>query len=828
MEDKKSPKLFLSMILAEDEPVEMVRRSINSVKNVVDDIFVTVTYKDKTPKQSSNLVKALIKLDANVSFFKWVNDFSQARQYALNQVPKGDDCYVYWQDGDDILKDSHKLPGILSEMHKLKVSAWFFPYWYQVELDEKGEVREIIVEHKRERIIKNDGTFKWVGALHETLIQQAQENIVKYGSDDCPVVHLSNTIRSDSALERNIKILEETLKKENHKDPRTVVYLAKAYFDKAKIHANDSELKIWSDLALTLFNEYLNGFGTPGSAGYQEPSGWKEERSTVWSYIAEIAIISNKPDIALDAYQEAINECPFFPNYYIDKAMVYVMLNQFKEAKHYLKLATSMDMPKTTIIVTPRDIKTRALEVAFQVAMHEGKLADALAYAKELQQILPGNKEVEDRLITINSLNSFNKACQSVVYLGKYLEEIGETDKLPHLVQALSADMQNEKFASEMRHKFLPKKLWGEKEIAILCGPGFEEWSPNSMKKGLGGSEEAVVQLSNELTSLGWKVTVYANPGKEAGNFNGVEYKQYYELNPMDEFNTLILWRAIGFVDINPKAKHTIVWLHDVPNNPDFTEERVNKVDKIAVLSEFHESLLRMSKDGQFVPVPKSKIMLTANGIPDLSLLSWGGNEKRLIYASSIDRGLIYLLKHWSKVKAKVSDAELHVFYGFEVFDAIHKNNPAKMQWKEQVLAMMNQPGITYHGRIGHEELHKEYAKSGIWAYPTDFEEISCISAMKAQALGAIPVVTNYAALQETVKNGVRVDTDITTDEGQEEYINTLIELLNDKKSQEAIRKPMMTFARKNFGWDKVAKQWDKEIANALAFPENKFLLKED
>ena len=816
------------MILAETEPVKMVQRSINSVKDYVDGVYVTVTYKKTKPSKTKKLVKTLEKMGVNISYFKWTANFAEARNFAMEMVPTGPDSYLYWQDADDVLKNPENLRPVLQQMHQMNAAAWFFPYWYQVELNEKGEVHEILVEHKRERIIRNDNSFVWIGALHETLIEQARENIIKYGSDDCTVVHLTEAERLDKNIDRNIKILEETLKKENHKDPRTVVYLAKAYFDKAKIFAqNPSDFKLYSDLALTLFHEYLNGFGTPGSAGYQEPSGWKEERSTVWSYIAELAILSNHPEVAIHAYQEAIEECPFFPNYYIDRAMAHVLVGEYKEAKHYLKLATSMDMPKTTIIVTPREIKTRALEVATQISLHENKLDDAQKYLEELQQILPKDDNVKDRLKSVVSLNAFNKACQSAVFLGKYLEQIGEKDKLPHLINSFSGDMQREKFASEMRHRFLPKKIWGEKEVTILCGPGFEEWSPKSLERGLGGSEEAVVHLSNHLTSLGWKVTVYANPGADAGIHDGVEYRPYYELNPKDMFNVLILWRGIGFVDINPQARFTMVWMHDVPNNPDFTPERLDKVDKIAVLSEYHKSLLRMNKDGEFVEIPDSKILVTSNGIADLGVEKWDGNPKRLIYASSPDRGLVYLLKNWHRVIKEVPDAELHIYYGFDLFDAIHRNNPARMQWKKQVMEMMKQPGITFHGRLGHQALHEEYAKAGIWAYPTDFEEISCISAMKAQALGAIPVVTNYAALQETVKNGVRVDVDITDDEGQKEYFDTLIELMTDAKSQQSLREPMMKFAKENFGWDRVAAEWNQEFKDWLNHPERKFLLEE-
>lgn len=183
-------------------------------------------------------------------------------------------------------------------------------------------------------------------------------------------------------------------------------------------------------------------------------------------------------------------------------------------------------------------------------------------------------------------------------------------------------------------------------------------------------------------------------------------------------------------------------------------------------------------------------------------------NPYRLIYTSSYDRGLPYLLQMWPDIKKEVPQAELHIFYSWILYDVIHKNNPARMQWKAKVVEMMKQDGITEHGRVGHKQLKKEFLKSGIWAYPTDFTEISCISAEKAQAFGAFPVCTNFAALKETVQFGERVEVDITDSEGQEEYKKVLIDFLKNRSNDEKARSEMMEWAQDKFPWSKVASSW--------------------
>lgn len=795
------------MIIESKETVEMLKRAINSVVDFVDGVYVTITYKDKIPAKDHPLVLLLNDYSSHITYFKWVYDFSHARQYAMDQVPSGPKNYVIWIDVDDVFDGAEKLPELMEECVSNNYASVYFDYLYAVDLNPDGSVKDVIITHKRERIIRNDHTWKWVGSLHETLIEQKQENLLRVSKDNCRVIHLSNHERGEDALERNIEILESQIKKEDSKDPRTLIYLAKAYLDKGKF--DKKERDNYFTKALTLFHQYLEGTGQAGTSTYRTPSGWREERATAWGHVGEIAIMQKNSDVAIAVFHEAIDEGYEFPLYYVNLSMAYVMKKDFKRAKHWLYIASCLSTPKTTIIMFPKDLKIRALQVSIEVNMNEGRIDLAYEDIKKLYDLTPDEQTKSD-FDKIKTLVAFNKACQSVVYYGKYLESTNQQDKILNLLKSFTPDMAQERFASEMIHKFTPIKIWGKKEIAIICGPGWEKWSPKSIKDGVGGSEEAVIYMGQELTKLGWKVTVYGNPMDDTGNHDGVEYRPWFELNSKDSFNVLILWRSIGFVDISPKAKCIFVWLHDVPNNPDYTEERVAKVDKIICLSKYHRGLLRLYKDGKFVEMPDNKVLISSNGIPDIKLLNTSQPDPhRMIYMSSPDRGLIYLLNNWKLIRTEVPDATLHICYGFNVFDVMHKTNPAMQKWKENILSLMKQPGITNHNRLGHEELHEEISRAGVWAYPTMFEEIFCISAAKSQACGAFPVVTNFAALQETVKNGIKIDVDISDESGRREYFKVLIDVLKNPKQQTENRETMMKWAQEYFHWKNVAHRWD-------------------
>lgn len=186
-------------------------------------------------------------------------------------------------------------------------------------------------------------------------------------------------------------------------------------------------------------------------------------------------------------------------------------------------------------------------------------------------------------------------------------------------------------------------------------------------------------------------------------------------------------------------------------------------------------------------------------------------NFKRIIYSSSYDRGLEHLLKMWPDVLKEIPDAELHIFYGWLLFDRFYQNNPSSMQWKNNMIELMKADGINEHGRISQPELVEEYKKSGIWAYPTHFGEINCISALKAQAYGCEPVVVNYAALKETVQFGRKIEGDIYDQETKDEFKKQLIDALKNPMSEEK-RKEMSEWAKVKFTWSKIAISWDLEF----------------
>lgn len=180
----------------------------------------------------------------------------------------------------------------------------------------------------------------------------------------------------------------------------------------------------------------------------------------------------------------------------------------------------------------------------------------------------------------------------------------------------------------------------------------------------------------------------------------------------------------------------------------------------------------------------------------------------KLFYGSSYDRGLDILLDMWPEIKKEYPDATLDLCYGWNLFLAAYQNNPERMAWRDKLDKQMASDGITHHGRVGKKELAEIRRQCGIWAYPTYFTEINCITALDAQADGLVPVTMNLAALSETVGSGIKIDGDIFYPEVRDRYLKELLTLMGDEKRWKEESDKARNFA-KDFSWEKIAKKWE-------------------
>lgn len=344
-------------------------------------------------------------------------------------------------------------------------------------------------------------------------------------------------------------------------------------------------------------------------------------------------------------------------------------------------------------------------------------------------------------------------------------------------------------------------KIWPDNSIVYFCGHTNEKWSGRNITKGIGGSETAIIRLSEYWSNKGYDVTVYCNC-EENENYNNVRYRQYKEFNFSDLFNILIIWRqTIIPENYVLRAKKRFLDLHDIINPNSITKNVLRNIDNIMVKSQYHRSLIPDIKDDKVIVIP--------NGGAITSFVNEVERDPNyLIYTSSYDRGLYFMLKWgWPKIKKAIPDAYLKVFYGWNGFDIVYQNNDNGQHFKSVMLDLLKQDGVEECGRISCDELMVERRKANIHYYMGDFNEIDCISVRESACAGAIPVVSKNVPVFNEKSYCIEIEGKPQTQECQENAAEYIIALMRDNDLADEYREKLPEKVM-NETWENIAEKW--------------------
>ena len=124
-----------------------------------------------------------------------------------------------------------------------------------------------------------------------------------------------------------------------------------------------------------------------------------------------------------------------------------------------------------------------------------------------------------------------------------------------------------------------------------------------------------------------------------------------------------------------------------------------------------------------------------------------------------------------------------------------------------RMLVELKNSGVAEHGSVDHITLAGKFAESEYWLYPCTFPETFCITALKAQMSGCIPVYFNYAALRETVFYGYACN-DLFNIQA---YSELVLKALTGDYQQQLLEFKWLEkkeYILKNYTWDAIADKW--------------------
>ena len=589
--------IALSMIVkgTKDE-APYLDKCLKSIHEHVNGIFLNINHPEEKPDRE--IIEIAQKYEANYIVTKWRDHFADARNAI--EIPKMFD-WILWLDTDDEVINPEKIEEVVKQA---KVQDSLYAY-YDYDHDQHGNV---ITSHLVARLYRNNGSHVWKGRIHETL---TETRAARQGmTEDFRVFHHAKEERRDKSLIRNIVLLEKQLEEEQQEgegaDPRTMFYLAGSYIDAGQ----DDKAKELLDIYITV-------------------SGWDEERSQAHAHLARIAVRKEDTAEAKKQFLLAIGESPVDPEPYIGLGQLELERGNNGKAIFWLDMSQNIKQDATTLVQNPtsRTYTANILLAKAYVNLGGDRLEKALEHAEKALEVRPDKG-------TKSFTTAIRKAVGDKTQLKGILENLrkakDDEKKIRKILNKVPKNLKDNPAIVALKGKHLPIK-WPKKSVAIYTGEtAIESWGPWSLKEGIGGSEEAVIRISTHLKDLGYKVVIFGNPGDKAGLYDGVQWRNHWECKLDDEFDIFVAWRNPFLFDRKIKANKTYLWLHDVMDVGEFTEERLKNIDKVILLSKYHRQC--------YPPIPEDKVLYSGNGIDPEEFAKLDDLERdphKIIYQSS-------------------------------------------------------------------------------------------------------------------------------------------------------------------------------------------------
>ena len=281
-------------------------------------------------------------------------------------------------------------------------------------------------------------------------------------------------------------------------------------------------------------------------------------------------------------------------------------------------------------------------------------------------------------------------------------------------------------------------------------------------KRSLGGSESAAYYLAKELARRGHRVSVFTNE-REEGEWDGVKYLWcgeagqnaplgeryhfYAENTPHDV--TIVQRHPQAFT--RPPASKVRIWqLHDLAlyRSMAGVQQMLCHMDFVTTVSEFHKNQV-----SEVYGINPEGIKVVRNGVdPELyanQLAQHMPGPFNMLYQSRPERGLEHLLREGGIMEVLAQrESQAHLYI------CAYENTVPQMAGYYQHLQgrAAALPNVTWLGALTKHELASLQLSCDVLCYPTEFEEVSCITAMEAMHAGLPFLSSKHAALPETCR----------------------------------------------------------------------------
>lgn len=266
------------------------------------------------------------------------------------------------------------------------------------------------------------------------------------------------------------------------------------------------------------------------------------------------------------------------------------------------------------------------------------------------------------------------------------------------------------------------------------------------------------------------------------------------------------------------EGKKQILVLHDLPGDPEaqhLKDGGWEKFDQLVFVSNWQQQQFN-----QYLGVPYQAGIVLKNAIEPIEKHQKPDDGKiRLIYTSTPHRGLGILYSVFEELAKEFSNIELDVYSSFKLYGWEHRDEP----FKELFQKLEDHPQINYHGAQPNNVVRKALTSANIFAYPSVWQETSCLCLIEAMSAGCMAVHSSLAALPETsmgLTSMYGFIEDLST-HAQRFYLELrnaiqLYQVANIRKQLEVQLNNTKVMADYVYSWSNRRAQWDQLMRSMI------------
>jgi len=201
------------------------------------------------------------------------------------------------------------------------------------------------------------------------------------------------------------------------------------------------------------------------------------------------------------------------------------------------------------------------------------------------------------------------------------------------------------------------------------------------------------------------------------------------------------------------RDKQRILWIHDLANDGEVQhlkdKDSLKRFERVVFVSHWQQYQFNA-----YLGLPYDKGVVIQNAITPIPVHEKpkDGDKINVCYFSTPHRGLEVLLNAWDFMRDTLKEghnAELNIYSSFKIYDRPHMDEQFRHIYKRA----KETEGVNYYGTVDNNTIREMLPNMHIMAYPSIYEETSCITLIEACSAGCLAVVPSLGALPETGAN---------------------------------------------------------------------------